>query len=169
MRRQRSKVKTLFSIAEICVSFTWQIVKTRVIRLWVIEGPNARDQRTLATYMRRMRNINLEIRIAGPLVARNDIVFRFVSIREGFVRSVWTVSLFHNRQFSGYILVTVRSEGFEDRRYGRMLAGRARAYIKVNGREYSRKRRGFDVVIVNRRTGEIILFFCQTIDVKVIR
>ena len=46
-----------------------------------------------------------------------------------------------------------------------MLAGRARAYIKVNGREYSRKRRGFDVVIVNRRTGEIILLFvCQTID-----
>ena len=50
-----------------------------------------------------------------------------------------------------------------------MLAGRARAYIKVNGREYSRKRRGFDIVIVNRKTGEIILLFvCQIVDVKVI-
>ena len=50
------------------------MVKTRVIRLREIEGPNARDhsihskwetKRKLATYMRRMRNNNLEIRIAG--------------------------------------------------------------------------------------------------------
>ena len=41
--RQRSKVKTLCSNAVLCVSFTWQMVKTSVIRLQVIEGPNARD------------------------------------------------------------------------------------------------------------------------------
>ena len=61
------------------------------------------------------------------------------------------------RLFSGSILVAVRSEGFEDRRYGRMLAGRARAYIRVNGRDYSRKRRGLDIVIVNRITGNALV------------
>ena len=30
--------------ALLSVSFTWQMVKTRVIRLRVIEGPNARDE-----------------------------------------------------------------------------------------------------------------------------
>ena len=78
-RRQRSKVKILCSIAVLCVSFTWWIGKTRVIRLRVIEGLNAWDQivfcafhwflvkskRMLATYMRRIPNNNLEIRIAG--------------------------------------------------------------------------------------------------------
>ena len=54
-------------------------------------------------------------------------------------------------------MVSVRSEGFEDRRYGRVLAGRARAYIKVNGRDYSRKRRGFDIVVVNRITGNALV------------
>ena len=38
-----------------------------------------------------------------------------------------------------------------------MLAGRARAYIKVNGRDYSRKRRGFDIVVVNRITGNALV------------
>ena len=61
------------------------------------------------------------------------------------------------RLFSGSISVAIRSEGFEDRRYGRMLAGRARAYIKVNGRDYSRKRRGFDIVVVNRVTGNALV------------
>ena len=45
------------------------MVKTRVIRLRVIEDPNARDKIAFcafqATYMRRMRSNNLEIRIAG--------------------------------------------------------------------------------------------------------
>jgi len=36
--------KRFWSNAVLCVSFTWQVVKTRVIRLRVIEGPNARDQ-----------------------------------------------------------------------------------------------------------------------------
>ena len=50
--------------------------QTHVIRLRVIEGPKTRDQiafcafhsfskRMLATYMRRMRNNKLEVRIAG--------------------------------------------------------------------------------------------------------
>ena len=49
--------------------------KSRVIRLRGVEGRNARNQiaffrsakskRILATYIRRMRNNNLEIRIAG--------------------------------------------------------------------------------------------------------
>ena len=66
----------------------WQMVKTRVIRLQVIEGPNVHDQgvfcafhillvevqmNTGYTYMPRMHNNNLEIRIAAPLVARNKI------------------------------------------------------------------------------------------------
>ena len=95
----------------------------------------------------------------APLVARNNIVFRVRRYRGGFGKECLNCKLISQSSLSGYILITVRSEGFEDRRYGRMLAGRARAYIKVNGREYSRKRRGFDVVIVNRRTGEIILLF----------
>ena len=36
--------KRFCSSAVLCVSFTWQAVKTRVIRLRVIESPNARDQ-----------------------------------------------------------------------------------------------------------------------------
>ena len=70
------------------------------------------------------------------------------------VRVAWSLTI---RLFSGSILVAVRSEGFEDRRYGRMLAGRARAYIRVNGRDYSRKRRGLDIVIVNRITGNALV------------
>ena len=70
----------------LCVSFTLQMVKTRVIKFRVIEGPNERDQiafyafhsflveskRMLATYMRRMRNNNLEIRIAGSSCRRKN-------------------------------------------------------------------------------------------------
>ena len=33
-----------------CVSFTWQMVKTRVIRLLVIEGPSARDQSAFCAF-----------------------------------------------------------------------------------------------------------------------
>lgn len=55
---------------------------------------------------------------------------------------------------SGFVYVTVRSEGFEDRKKGRMLAGRARAYIKVNGKERSLRRRGFNVVVINGKTGQ---------------
>lgn len=63
--------------------------------------------------------------------------------------------------------VTVRSEGYEDRRYGRMLGVRAKAYIKVNGREYSPKRRGFDIVTVNLQTGKTTPFVCvKTFDEK---
>ena len=54
------------------------------------------------------------------------------------------------------MILTVRSEGFEDRKNRKMLAGRARAYIKVNRREYSPRRRGFNVVTVNRKTGKIL-------------
>ena len=66
--------KRFCSKAVICVSFKWQMVKTHVIRLQGVEERNVRDQialgtflslRMLATYMRRMRNYNLEIRIAG--------------------------------------------------------------------------------------------------------
>ena len=62
----------------LCIRFTWQMVKTHVIRLRVIEGPNACDQsavcafhtflvevQTIAGYMQRMHNNNLEIRIVG--------------------------------------------------------------------------------------------------------
>ena len=36
--------KRFCSVVVLCVCFTLEIVKTRVIRLLVIEGPNARDQ-----------------------------------------------------------------------------------------------------------------------------
>ena len=42
---QRTKTwKINASIAVLCVSFTWQMMKTRVIRLRGIKGRNARDQ-----------------------------------------------------------------------------------------------------------------------------
>ena len=79
-RRQRSDVKTwrskrFYSIAVLCVSFTWQIVKTRVIRLRVTRVIKMRSVHAihswwkskwmLAAFLRRMCNNNLEIRIAG--------------------------------------------------------------------------------------------------------
>ena len=74
--RQRSKVQTFCSKVVLCLSLTWPIDKTRVIRLRRAEGRSASDEiafcafhsfskRMLATYMPRMRNINLKIRIAG--------------------------------------------------------------------------------------------------------
>ena len=62
---------------------------------------------------------------------------------------------------SGFVYVVARSEGFEDRKKGRMLAGRARAYIKVNGKEKSLGRRGFNVVVIERKTGEMLHFMCK--------
>ena len=63
------------------------MVKTRVIRLRVIKGPNARDRIALcafpsflmeaqpnAGYIQRMRNNNLEIRIAGSSCRPQKIV-----------------------------------------------------------------------------------------------
>ena len=41
--------KCFCSSALLCVSFTWQMVKTRVIR-WVVEGPNARDQSAFCAF-----------------------------------------------------------------------------------------------------------------------
>jgi len=77
--RQRSKVKTLLLHHYASVLCLSSRVKTRVIRLQVIEGPNVRDQiafcafhsflvevqTNAGTHMRRMRNNNPEIRIAG--------------------------------------------------------------------------------------------------------
>ena len=40
----RATMKHFCSIAVLCVSFTWQIVKTHVIRLWKVADPNAYDQ-----------------------------------------------------------------------------------------------------------------------------
>ena len=39
------------------------------------------------------------------------------------------------------------------------MYGRSRAYIKVNGRDYSPHRRGFNVVVVNYKTGEDVYFY----------
>ena len=45
MRATTIKGQNAFATwAELCVSFTWQIVQTRVIRLQVIERLKARDQ-----------------------------------------------------------------------------------------------------------------------------
>ena len=65
--------------------------KTRVIRLRGVEGRDARDQiafffsaefkRMLGTYMRRMRNDNLEIYDCGlflsPALSRNNLIASF--------------------------------------------------------------------------------------------
>ena len=73
------------TVAVLCETFMWQIVKTSVIRLWVTEGPNAYDQiafnafnsflvevQTNAGYiMQCMHNNNLVIRIAGSSCSRN--------------------------------------------------------------------------------------------------
>ena len=55
----------------------------------------------------------------------------------------------------------LESQGFVDKKRGRTLLGRSRAYIRVNGRDYSPHRRGFNVVLVNRRTGK------KTVDFEV--
>ena len=81
------KSKRFCSNAVLCESFTWQIVKTLVFRLQGEEGPKARDQtafcafHSFLAYMRRMRNNNLEIRIAGSscrpeLVTRSNLHVR---------------------------------------------------------------------------------------------
>ena len=67
--------KRFCSNAVLCVSFTWQMVKTRVkvetrvIKLcsdfYAFHSFLVESKRMLATYMRRMRNNNLEIKIAG--------------------------------------------------------------------------------------------------------
>jgi hypothetical protein len=57
--------------------------------------------------------------------------------------------------------IYIRSEGCNDRGKYR---GCGRAYIKVNGRDYSRHRRGHNIVVLNGFTGTIKLnvsFFCQ--------
>ena len=75
-----------------CVNFTWQMVKTRVIRLRVIEGPNARDQSAFyafltflvefqrnAGYIRRDECVikTWKLGLWAPLVARNYYFFHF--------------------------------------------------------------------------------------------
>ena len=67
--------------------------------------------------------------------------------------------------FLGYIYVSVTSQGFEDRKYGPkrgpILGGASRAIIKVNGKDYSPHKRGFNVAIVDPNTGEIWHLFVQ--------
>ena len=44
------RAKRFCSNAMLCISFTWQMVKTRVIRIQVIEGPNVHDQIALCAF-----------------------------------------------------------------------------------------------------------------------
>ncbi|PFX31519.1 hypothetical protein AWC38_SpisGene3581 [Stylophora pistillata] len=55
----------------------------------------------------------------------------------------------------GRIYLSVESQGFVDKKRGRTLYGRSRAYIRVNGKDYSRHRRGFNVVVLNYKSGRI--------------
>ena len=48
----------------------------------------------------------------------------------------------------------MESQGFVDKKRGRTLYGRSRAYIRVNGRDYSLHKRGFNVIVISRRTGK---------------
>ena len=84
-RRQRSKVKTL-AIAELCVSFTWQMDRTHVMRLRVLWSNyvlcipfilSGSSTGMLATYMWRISNNNLEIRIAGSLATCNQYSYSY--------------------------------------------------------------------------------------------
>ena len=76
--------KCFCSNAVLWASFTWQMVKTRVIRLRGVDGRNDCDQiafcsfhsflvevQTNAGYMRRMRNNKLGLGLRAPLVACN--------------------------------------------------------------------------------------------------
>ena len=73
--------KRFCSSAVLCVSFTLQMVKKRVIRLRVIEVISVpsvlsihsylKSKRMLAKYMRRIRNNNLEIGLRAKRGARN--------------------------------------------------------------------------------------------------
>ena len=44
-------------------------------------------------------------------------------------------------KFAGYLRIKVESQGFLDKKRGRILYGRSRAYIRVNGRDYSQHKR----------------------------
>ena len=87
--------------AALFVSFTWEKVKTHVIRLRVIEGPNTHDQIAFScipfilsesskqcclhtwSYMLRMPKNNLKIRIAGDHITLRSAAFiRFDSSKE---------------------------------------------------------------------------------------
>ena len=61
--------------------------------------------------------------------------------------------------FTGYVRVRVESQGYVDKKSGRTLYGRSRAYIRVNGRDYSLHRRGFNLVVLNGRTGKSVKLF----------
>ena len=79
--------------AALFVSFTWEKVKTHVIRLRVIEGPNTHDQIAFScipfilsesskqcclhtwSYMLRMPKNNLKIRIAGDHITLRSAAF----------------------------------------------------------------------------------------------
>ena len=114
------RCKRFCSIAVLCVSFTWQMVKTRVIRLRGAEGRDARDQtafrafhsflvevRMLATYMRLMRTKNLKIKIASSscrpqlqksskrIQCSNELMFHCHAIVGG---SLWTAALSHQKK-----------------------------------------------------------------------
>lgn len=65
--------------------------------------------------------------------------------------------------FLEYIYVTVNSQGFDDRKFGRKggpkLGGAARAIIKINGKDFARHKRGVNVVSVNPKTGKRSCYF----------
>ena len=67
--------------------------------------------------------------------------------------------LFVQFSFTGRIYLSVKSQGFVDKKRGRTLYGRSRAYIRVNGKDYSRHRRGFNVVVINYKSGEDMYFY----------
>ena len=57
--------------------------------------------------------------------------------------------------------IFIRSEGCNDRgKYGHC----GRAYIKVNGRDYSTRKRGYNIVVLNAFTGirSITIYTSQT-------
>ena len=53
--------------------------------------------------------------------------------------------------FTG-IRIDIRSEGCGDPRLE--ASGCGKAYIKVNGKEYAQKKRGYNLVVVDRTTGK---------------
>ena len=57
----------------------------------------------------------------------------------------------HLLTFYAGIKVELRSEGCDDPKLVQVHCGRA--YIKVNGRDYARKRRGHNLVILDLQTG----------------
>ena len=85
-----------------------------------------------------------------------SLLYKSVQMRGERRTNIELMFNFHSL-FLEYIYITVNSQGFDDRKFGRkggpILGPACRAIIKVNGKDFSRHKRGVNVVSVNPKTG----------------